>query len=57
MLLAMILLIIFGIIILILYSLCRVAALSDMYEDFLQDPEYLVDEEEDVEDAEDGQTV
>lgn len=56
MLLAMILLIIFGIIILTLFTLCRVATLSDMYEEFLQDPEYLVDEEEETSTADD-QTV
>ena len=54
MLLAMILLIVIGIIILVLVTLCRVAALSDMYEEFLLDPEYLVDE---AEEAEDDQTV
>ncbi|MCC8103683.1 MAG: hypothetical protein LIP11_16015 [Clostridiales bacterium] len=46
MLLAMILLIVIGIVILILFTLCRVATLSDMYMEALQDPEYLVDEEE-----------
>lgn len=46
MLLAMILLIVIGIVILILFTLCRVATLSDMYMETLQDPEYLVDEEE-----------
>ncbi|MCD8110242.1 MAG: hypothetical protein LUE14_09110 [Clostridiales bacterium] len=49
MLIAMILLIVIGIMILILYTACRVAALSDMYEELVQDPEYLVEEEEESE--------
>ena len=47
MLIALILLIIIGIILLIFFSLCRVAALSDERMQLLLDPEYLVDEEED----------
>lgn len=49
MLIAMILLIVIGIMILILYTACRVAALSDMYEELMQDPEYLEDEDEEDE--------
>lgn len=49
MLLAMILLIVIGIVLLILFSACRVAALSDMYAELMQEPEYLVDEEEEDE--------
>ena len=51
MLLAMILLIIIGIIVLILFTLCRVAALADMRMQLLLDPEYLEDEEEEETDA------
>lgn len=53
MLLAMILLIVIGIVILILFSACRVAALSDMYEELMQNPEYLVDEEEEKDEGAD----
>lgn len=49
MLIAMILLIVIGIVILILFSACRVAVLSDMYQELMQDPEYLVDEDEEDE--------
>ena len=46
MLIALILLIIIGIILLIFFSLCRVAALSDERMQLLLDPEYLVDEKD-----------
>lgn len=52
MLLAMILLIVIGIIVLVLVTLCRVAMLADMHEQLLLDPEYLEDEE-----LEEDQTV
>ena len=48
MLIAMILLIVIGIVILILFSLCRVATLSDEYAELMRDPEYLVDEEDEA---------
>lgn len=49
MLIAMIFLIVIGILILVLISACRVAALSDMYEELMQDPEYLEDKDEEDE--------
>ena len=47
MLIAMILLIIIGIVLLIFFTLCRVAALSDQRMQLMLDPEYLVGEPED----------
>ena len=48
MLIALILLIIIGIVLLIFFTLCRVAALSDERMQLMLDPEYLVDETEEA---------